>query len=82
MLGNKAVMKISKIDLFDNTVGRSILEMSSDIEKNMCGNIIQYADFARQVEESTDITNKAQLIAFFRFINKNQIVKQFCFAKN
>ncbi|XP_013791438.1 zinc finger BED domain-containing protein 5-like [Limulus polyphemus] len=55
--------------------------MSSDIEKNVCGNKLQCSDFALQVDESTDITNKAQLIAFIRFINENQITNQFLFCK-
>jgi len=62
MLGNEAALKISKIPLSDDTVRRRILEMSSDIEKNVSGNKLQSSDFALQVDESTDITNQAQLI--------------------
>ncbi|XP_022243613.1 protein FAM200A-like [Limulus polyphemus] len=81
MLENEAAMKISKIPLSNDTVNRRILEMPSDIEKNVCGNKLQCSDFALQVDESTDITNKAQLIAFIRFINENQITNQFLFCK-
>ena len=54
--------------------------MSSDIEKNVYGNKLQCSDFALQVVEPTDIISKAQLIAFIRFINKNQITNQFLFS--
>ena len=82
MLGNEAALKISKIPLSDDTVRRRILEMSSDIEKNVSRNKLQSSDFALQVDESTDITNQAQLIAFVRFINENEIVaNQFLFCK-
>ena len=81
MLGNEAALKISKIPLSDDTVRRRILEMSSDIEKNVSGNKLQSSDFALQVDESTDITNQAQLIAFVRFINENEIANQFLFCK-
>ena len=81
MLGNEAALKISKIPLSDDTVHRRILEMSSDIEKNVSGNKLQSSDFALQVDESTDITNQAQLIAFVRFINENEIANQFLFCK-
>ena len=81
MLGNEAALKISKIPLSDDTVRKRILEMSSDIEKNVSGNKLQSSDFALQVDESTDITNQAQLIAFVRFINENEVANQFLFCK-
>ena len=74
-------LKISKILLSDNTVRKRIMEMSSDIHKNVIGNKLQCSDFALQVDESTDITYKAQLLAFFRFINKDEIANQFLFCK-
>ena len=75
-------MKITKIPLSNDTADKSILEMSSDIEKNVYGSILQYSYFARQVDESTEITNKVQFIAFICFTNENKIKKQFLFAKN
>ena len=63
MLGNEAAMKISKITLSNDTVNRRILEISSDIEKNVCGNKLQCSDCALQADESTDIIKKAHLIA-------------------
>ena len=81
MVGNEAAMKISKIPLSNDTVHRRILEMSSDSEKNVCGNKFQCSDSALQVDESTDIANKTQLIAFIHLINENEI-NSFCFAKN
>ena len=82
MLGNEcSALKISTIPLSYDTVRRRILEMSSDIEKNVSGNKFQYSDFVLQGYESTNITNKAQLIAFVRFINKNEIANQSLFCK-
>ena len=73
MFGNEAVMKICKIPLSNDTVCRLISKMSSDIENNVCVNTLQCSDFTLQVDESTDIANKAQLIAFIRFINENEM---------
>ncbi|RXG69578.1 Zinc finger MYM-type protein 6 [Armadillidium vulgare] len=39
------------------------------------------SDFALQIDESTDNANKALLIIFIRFIDKDQIVNQFLFWK-
>ena len=55
--------------------------MSNNIERTVCGNKLQFSDFALLVDESTDNANKAQLLAFIRFINKDQIVNQFLFCK-
>ena len=48
MLGNEAALKITKILLSDDTVCKRILEMSSDIEKNVSGNKLQCSNFAMQ----------------------------------
>ncbi len=55
--------------------------MSSDIEKNVCSNKLQNSHFALQIDESTDISNKEQLLASIRFIDEDQIVNQFLFCK-
>ena len=57
------------------------LALSADIEKNVCRNKLKNSIFALQVDESTDITNKAHLLAFIRFIDGDQIVDQFLCCK-
>ena len=55
--------------------------MSTNIEKTVCSNKLQFSDFTFQVDESTNNANKAQLLAFIRFIDEDQIVNQFLFCK-
>ena len=80
-LGNQAAKEISKVPLSNGTTYRRILEMSTNIEKTVCSNKLQFSDFALQVDKSTDNANKAQLLAFIRFIDEDQIVNQFLFCK-
>ena len=56
-------------------------KMSTNIKKTIYSNKLQFPDFALQVDESTDNTNKAQLLAFIRFIDEDEIVNQFLFYK-
>jgi hypothetical protein len=44
-------------------------------------NIPRNTNFALQVDESRDVTSKAQLLAFVRFENKGEIMENFCFCK-
>ena len=81
MLGNEAAKEISKVPLSNDTVYRRILETSTNIEKTVCSNKLQFSYFALQVDESTDNANTAQLLAFIRFIDEDEIVNRFLFCK-
>ena len=80
MLGDKAEQEISKIPLSNNTIQRRILDLSDNIEENVISKF-QNSLFALQVDESTDISNHAQLIAFIRVIDENAIINQFLCCK-
>jgi hypothetical protein len=49
--------------------------------KDVLSEILKNTNFALQVGESTDITIKAQLLAFVRFENKGEIMENFCCCK-
>ncbi|XP_014775934.1 protein FAM200A [Octopus bimaculoides] len=55
--------------------------MSGDIECNIKSKILKHNFFALQVDESTDITGKAQLLVFVCFINDEAIVEDFLCCK-
>lgn len=81
MLGIEAEKEIIKIPLSDSTISRRIINISEDIEEQVIENLKSGELFALQVDESTDISVKAQLMAFIRFIVNSKIVNQFCCCK-
>ena len=62
MFGGK-YEEIRKIPLSDNTISRRIYDVSQDIESQVIASIKEAKSFAIQLDESTDITGKAQLLA-------------------
>jgi hypothetical protein len=81
MFGEEYEKEILKIPVSDNTVGWCIQDMSQDIESQVIANIKEPDLFAIQFDESTDITGKAQLLAFRRFVFNGHAIEQFLFCK-
>ncbi|XP_072377984.1 protein FAM200C-like [Diabrotica undecimpunctata] len=80
MLSPEAVEKISKVPLSNDTVHRRILDMSIDIQSNV-REVLANTQFALQLDESTDISGKAQLISFVRFVYGPEIIEQFLLCR-
>jgi hypothetical protein len=71
--------KILKIPVLDNTISQSIRGMFQDFESQASINKADF--FAIQLDESTDITGKGQLLEFSRFVCNGNIIEQFLFCK-
>ena len=55
--------------------------MSENIQCNIKSKMLKHKLFALQVDESTDITGKAQLLVFIRFNDDESIVENFLCCK-
>ncbi|KAL1281417.1 hypothetical protein QQF64_000220 [Cirrhinus molitorella] len=80
MLGPEAVKEIAKVSLSDNTISRRIDDMSADIECVVLEKIHISKKFALQLDESTDISGHAQLLANVRFVDGDAIRENFLFC--
>lgn len=81
VLGEKAAKEIKKIPLSNNTVKRRIVDMSNNIEEQLSLKLQECTYFALQVDESTDVTNMAQLLVFVRFDYNEEVMEEFLFCK-
>ncbi len=63
MLGEEAESELSKVPASNNTFSRHVDDLSNNIS-GILSEILQNSNFALQVNESIDITGKAQLLAF------------------
>lgn len=79
LLDDDIEQEISKILLSNNTTHRKITDLSADIEENE-QNKLQNWEFTVQVDKSTDISDKTQLIlTCIHLTNGNQVINQlFC----
>ncbi|XP_014787266.1 zinc finger BED domain-containing protein 5 [Octopus bimaculoides] len=75
MFGEKAEKKLNNIPLSNDTIHRRILDMLKNIEDNVQKKL-KNSNFALTMDESTDISNKSQLLAIVRFIDENEIINQ------
>ena len=80
MLGETAEKEISKIPLSNDKIHWRILDLSENIDTNLQKKL-EGTKFALIVDESTDISNSAQLLVFVRFINDDEIINQFLCCK-
>ena len=76
----KKLETLKTIPLSDTTVGRHIEEMASDVKMQLIEKLKLSDSFSLQIDESTDIANDAQLLAFVRYEDKGTMCEEFLFC--
>ena len=82
VFGKDATSDINKISLSDNTISKRIASMSSEIQCNVLSKVKSGEFLALQVDQFTDISDKAHIFAFVRFIDNGTIVEDFLCCKS
>ena len=80
IIGEAAASKLQRVSLSNDTVTRRIVEMSDDIECQMLEKI-KASYYSIQLDESTDISNSALLLAFVRYCADGNIHDDLLFCK-
>ncbi|XP_071057028.1 zinc finger BED domain-containing protein 5-like [Onthophagus taurus] len=81
MIGDKAKQTLDRIPLSNNTVHRRIIDMANNVKQMLFSDISQSRYYALQVDESSDTTNFANLMAFVRYEKNQEIHDDFLFCQ-
>lgn len=81
LLGEDAAKKIDAVPLSDNSVSRRIGDMAQDVSAQLSEQVRASEYFALQLDESTDVSNAAQLLVYIRFISQERFVEEILFCK-
>jgi len=82
MLGESAEKEVSRVKLSNNTIFQLIDDMSSDIQKHISEILCDGRKFSLQIDESTDISQKCQLLSYIRFLKNNEVIEHFYLVLN
>uniref|UniRef100_A0A803JDR2 HAT C-terminal dimerisation domain-containing protein n=1 Tax=Xenopus tropicalis TaxID=8364 RepID=A0A803JDR2_XENTR len=72
-LGEAAVQKVARVPLSAGTIVRQIDEIAEDVEAQLLERINESLWHAIQVDESTDVENKAIMLVFVRYIFQEDV---------
>lgn len=82
MLDKTAADKLKTVPLSNDTVSRRIDTMGTDIVDQVVGKLGESFSFSLQLDESTDVSGQAQLLAFVRYVDTDDICEHVLFCKS
>ena len=81
MLGPKEVKEVRKVRLSADTIKTRIDDMSNDIIETLIKKVKASPKFSIQIDETTDIRKKAQLLSVVRFVDSDFITREYLVCK-
>ena len=82
VLGKEAAAKLKSVALSNNTIKKRIEEMSVDIADQVISGVKDSkSGFSIQLDESTDVTNNAQLLVYVRYTQENAVKTELPLSK-
>jgi zinc finger BED domain-containing protein 5/7/8/9 len=82
MCGTDQSKKLESVPLSDDTISRRINDLSSNVKMQTLNCMKASTIFAIQLDETTDVSNSAQLMVYVRYIGESDIEEDFLMLKN
>ena len=79
--GESVAKKIDQIPLSNNTVHSRINDISNDVKCQLIDLLKMSGKFSLQLDESTDVSDQAQLMTYIRFEGQTKMHEEFLFCK-
>ncbi|KAK3874626.1 hypothetical protein Pcinc_020446 [Petrolisthes cinctipes] len=79
-IGKEFAKKIEHVPLSNDTVKKGIQSMSCDIKAQVIAAIKESGQFSFQVDESTDLSDDAQLMTYVRYLGPEDMEEEFLFC--
>lgn len=81
LLGEEKAENFQAIALSNNTVSRRIHDLASWLEAEVCSEMRGTSHWALQLDESTDVSGSAILLAFVRYVHEFKVCEELLFCK-
>ena len=82
MIGDSEANRLKTIPLSNDTVMRRISELAKDVEEQLFEHLKVAGKYALQLDESTDISSKAQLLVYIRYARMGTFEEEMLFCKS
>jgi hypothetical protein len=79
VLGEKVAQQLESIPLSNDTVSRRISDMASNVKEQLIEKLKANKYYSIQLDESTDVSNKAHLLTFIRLEDEDSVKEELLF---